>query len=580
MVSVREESNLMDNLLERYEIEDLTQTFWVEKERDNVDAWQHYLVRAESGHGEIKDFSLLAYEMVYAKERAEKEDRKLSYFPAPQPNTTLVVLVGESWEPIFQSIWAHNPQRLVPIVNEKYPNRQAESSDAKTSGSDYWAGIRHWLQKLLKQQPHGDRWNLSGDFLPQIVENSQGIQPENSFLSVKDDPDEVFRFLQEHLGRCLLDDPTCRIVVDITGAKKTMVAGAFMFAAYNNVEICYVDTERHRNGRPYGYSCCFRVVSNPMKTFFLQSWDKLGKLYDQYDFSGALNLLPEDETFPQIENLRRFLMLCHYWETRQWPLGWEIVAENLPEDLDPHVPLVVQELHKFMPQAEASELKPDLFFNPKHVVIYVHDELHRVHRLLSIKESYREAFSRAYAVYETLFKARVILLFTKSLIEVLPVIWDKESSKYVPKQANGRSIPADPTQSWYDACLKACLTMQSHSARELLKGAEQIAKWKNKRFQLSLVASDSLPSLAEGLNPGRYLREKRNAITHSYMPVAEDDVEKVVNLTQRSFDDYQAWVKWAQHPEKVVVDKKSNYFVPSWVELKQIIDLHFIPVES
>jgi len=45
--------------------------------------------------------------------------------------STLVILVGESFEPLLQTIWAYLPQRLVPVVNEFYGDKDPHSRQHK-----------------------------------------------------------------------------------------------------------------------------------------------------------------------------------------------------------------------------------------------------------------------------------------------------------------------------------------------------------------------------------------------------------------------------------------------------------------
>ena len=566
-------------------LEEMTQYFWDQKDDKENDFWDLYLTQAEIDTG-TKEKSLLAYEMAYADTQQDADEKPR--LPLLHNNTTLVILVGESLEPLFQSIWAHNPKRLIPVVNEHYP--PTEGSHGPVDGIVHWATVRNLLKKMLKRPSRDGEWQLILDTLPEIknekTKNQTPKRSQNIYKSVQDDPDVIFTYLQGQLRDDLLN-PNCRVVIDITGAKKTMVAGAFMLAAYSDARICYIDTEQHsENGRPYGFSCRFRTVANPVKKLSLQNWDKLGELYDQYNFSSALNLIPEqkDEKVNEtIEPLRHFLCMCHYWEIGQLALAWE-EAKQLPDNLKPYIPLAVKELHDCWPQPKSKETTDTLFNETRNVVIYAYDELYRVCRLKSKKKSYRDAFGRAYAVYETLFKARVINLYINKQVQVLPVKkWDKQLKTNIPLHENTAPQLATLEQPWYENGLKACMGMSSEAARKLLRQKSVVEKGeKNRWFQMNWTATSSLQSLGDDeLNPGKVLRDKRNEITHTYMPVTEGDVDKAIVLAQSNFANYL--LGWVNLPQKISLDgldNKENYRVPKWKLLRGICNLHFIPVES
>ncbi|MBX3055860.1 MAG: hypothetical protein KF770_05240 [Anaerolineae bacterium] len=549
----------MAELLDPTDLEELTRHYWQTKDKSSNDSWDEYLICAESDR-EKKDYSLLAYEMAYADSRRNTQDKTKRYLPPLYSNTTLVILVGETWEPIFQSIWAHNPQRLVPVVNKQYPNRSKNlnhCSGALVDGNDYWNGISDMLQKLLRLPPRGEAWKLL-DRLPTVTLNSN--QAANNYQPVEDEPEQVFSFLQTHLRTDLLN-PDCQVVVDITGAKKTMVAGAFMLAAYSHAQICYVDTDRHYTGRPYGYSCHFRTVSNPIKALALQTWDKVGKLYDQYDFAGALNLLPDHETFPQIADLRCFLSMCQDWESRQLQSAWES-ADKLPDHLKRYIPLAVKELHQYMPQSGETALKPDLFADAPTVVIYAYDELYRVQRLKSMRGAYRDAFSRAYAIYETLFTARLVSLFRNCELDTSSLNTHLQSSD----------------ENWQSIVMTLLIKMQSYKAREILQGRK--AKTRDGRYQIETKwnrQSGSPGFLPLELSP-KELKDKRNDITHSYMPVTKDDVNDIIRLTLLNFDNYLK--EWATPSNLEGLERETYYQLPNWKQLREICNLHFIPVQA
>ena len=69
------------------------------------------------------------------------------------------------------------------------------------------------------------------------------MEPPKLLNLTPDRPDAVFQGLCEHV----LPDRQAgkRVIVDVTGAKKSMVAGAFLFAAYADMPISYVDFDEY-----------------------------------------------------------------------------------------------------------------------------------------------------------------------------------------------------------------------------------------------------------------------------------------------------------------------------------------------
>ena len=85
------------------------------------------------------------------------------------------------------------------------------------------------------------------------------------------------------------------MVIDITGAKKSMVAGAYLLAAYANLDVTYVDFAKYspRDGRAFGYTCQIGTLENPYQIFRISEWQRARELYGQYAFRAALDTLEE-----------------------------------------------------------------------------------------------------------------------------------------------------------------------------------------------------------------------------------------------------------------------------------------------
>lgn len=418
--------------------------------------------------------------------------------PAPSgKRLTLVILVGLTFEPLLQSIEVHRPQRVIPILNTVYGDSRAAAPNAPKrdacSGQDHWDDLSYYIQLL-------PCYNESPFELPTTLE------------TVTDSPESVYRFLRDNQTlQADLKDADCNVVIDITGAKKTIVVGAFLFAAYSNAKIRYLDATVFKNlTQPYGYSCHYLTVNNPIRSLAIGHWEQFELRYAQYDFEGAqqsLLLIMQLEQAPEAiyEVLNLFLTICDLWEQGQ--LGRANVYRKKLQGLSAHVgglvPNTVAKLGPFWQDANTTTtLKPrtnvDRFLaSPTHVHLYAQDELLRSRRLAGIENAkglekkapthnmrvnYRAAFTRAYAVHETLINSRFM----------------------VSPRTGNRLI--------------------NHAGKTL-------DELKNR---------DALPEVDRAtlqLNPE--LAKIRNQVTHSYFPISRENASASIEQAQNNLDGYE-----------------------------------------
>lgn len=337
----------------------------------------------------------------------------------------LVLLVGHSFEPLLQSVCVYQPAEVVPILNDQYSPRLRGAT---------------MYQRLMKLLPELQRNGL--------VKHEIALRPCHPLPLGEDTPSDVFRFLLAELKH---DWEQKTIVIDITGAKKSMVAGAFFFAAYSNARISYVDFDQYDEdyGRPYGCTCRIDLLANPYRDFRLRDWAEVRRLYGKYAFAAAKRLLQTlhrdmlesrffDADGPEIRATKHLLTVMEMyaaWDNGEYNLAWETITRADPplpaQLLAEGVPRAVHELAGCWPQAppnsdaataakEVLEMHyalkhgiphPGLsiFALPQVLLMYVEDELAKVKRLSAEKEDYRAAFLRAVALDEFLLKARLTL---------------------------------------------------------------------------------------------------------------------------------------------------------------------------
>ena len=366
-------------------IKRITKKFWEEFEPSKIDDAMHFYVLEKQKRLDGK--SLLEAELEYAR----SEGRLTSH-----PCETLVLLVGFSLEPLLQSVCVYRPHKIVLILNEQgYPPEE-------------WHVFANHIKDaigLLEQRnllPHSPK-------LP-------GKDGKVGYPAA-DDPSAVFQTLIE-----VLHDET-DVVIDVSGGKKSMVSGAYLYAAYAEARISYVDFDEYdpQNRRPYGYSCRIGELSNPYQTFVLREWERMRALYEQYQFREARAILHSmssvmtqvvPQSGPPIQMLQAFLEFYEKWDSGDYRGAKQFASEqNLPSF---ERPSAVTDLGD-----KWFEISGNDFTKPKHfygdldgVKVYVADELARIRRLIDYSEDYRSAFLRAGGVNEIVMVARLVRLVT------------------------------------------------------------------------------------------------------------------------------------------------------------------------
>ncbi|MCA9874424.1 MAG: hypothetical protein KC441_12235 [Anaerolineales bacterium] len=518
----------------------MTQIYWqLLAEGNRQEAMEFYLRQAKL-YGEPIENSLLECEMGWAKEQND--------LPQPHLQTTLVILVGDSFEPLLQSIWAYNPTKLVPVVNEYYGDKDEKSTAHKT-GQAQWDDLRDWITMLLQK-----------------TGRKQFLVPKEPAM-VTDNPTEIFEHLRQKLQDDLSDTGT-RVVIDITGAKKTMVTGAFLLAAYSKTEINYIDVgEYDDQKRPFGFSCEFSTVANPLNDLFLQSWDRVKRHYRRYDFDGALASLPDAASLPGdgLKQLRHYLEIYDLWEN-----GRLYEAKEKADGLSKNVPATVSLLGSYWPKPGASRLNSKFFEDPMNIILFAEDELRRAKRLQQHGLA-KAAFTKAYALYETLLTARIVALYESNQIKLISP--DKDTR------------PLFKVQDEFDWFVDL---PAANTTNLLTKGTQ---KW---HFQYEGV--DYKPTFSHRIRksclPQQTLKKTRNLVTHTYFPVIPQIIADAIALAQKNIQDYQTHWATMHDPQlkikegktenmmlelisgtKSIKIKEDDFLVPEWEALMYLCEL-------
>lgn len=390
--------------------------------------------------------NLLPPEMECAQQQVEECD-------------TLVLLIGFSEDPLLQTIWKYRPQRIVLILNFKYCDNEGKEQTGKRRADEWVEYIQFMGQQGFCHQSAIPRFD-----------KSNGERRDIAIATEEAKPDWVFRELRDRL----LPDQRARkrIVVDITGAKKNMASGAFLFAAYAWADISYVDFEDYhpRKRRPLGYTCRIGTQPNPYRILGLRDWERVQKLYEQFAFGSAAaeveRLLKEMRSGPSsvagvgtyfsdkqcqaVERFETVLSVFDKWDNGDYTSAWQqwttaedngrLSLQRQMQDF-PLPPAIAYLGSREWPSSEGKtageERKPaseflkehrklkcgdttpeDSIFNHPHLLlVYAFDERDKICRLIRYQNDYRSAFLRSAGLDELLLKARVAILWLADQVD-------------------------------------------------------------------------------------------------------------------------------------------------------------------
>ncbi len=458
---------------------------------------------------------------------------------------TLVLLVGHSPEPLLQTIGVFQPRRVVLILNQWYGSQPGRARGEELAG---W--IRQWLAPRLP-------W-----------------RPDLEIHEVTDRPDTVFQALSEHV----LEDRRAGkpVIVDITGAKKSMDAGAFLFAAYADLPISYVDFDDYDETyrRPFGFHCRIGTLTNPYDAFRLREWERVRRMVEGYHFRAAAETLAEivaQEHNPAAKRLLAVVRFYEAWDDGDYGRAGRLLIELLSE-LPTFTPPAAVELLSgiwpgvsptLAPQAAAEQLLQQharlrtapnsIFDSDARLLAYAHDEVARIERLVGASEDNRSALLRAAGLDELLLKARWLRLWRRGWVD----IWDGDGRQHLGRPAD--LATAGQRTSIYSALL-------DHQGTDLMRWTLQRA-WPKAQTMGNRTAPFLKIETGRGVNrsvfalrpaaeapilqdyargtglTGETLTDLRNQAIHMYLGATQAIAQAAVRLVRANLADFQA--HWA-----------------------------------
>lgn len=456
---------------------------------------------------------------------------------------TLVLLVGHSPEPLLQTISVFQPRRVALLLNQWYGQERGQARGAELAG---W--IVQWLAPMLPQAP--------------TLEVHE----------VADRPDAVFQALSDHV---LADRQAGKpVIVDITGAKKSMDAGAFLFAAYADLPISYVDFDDYDETyrRPFGFHCRIGTLANPYDAFRLREWERVRRMVEGYHFRAAAETLTEIVAAEHNPGAKRLLDVVRFYEA--WDDGDYARAGRLLADVQHELPAFTPPVAvpllsgiwpsvspALTPQAAAVQLLQQherlrwmagsIFESNDILLAYARDELARIERLVGANEDNRSALLRAAGLDELLLKARWLRLWRQDWIDA----WDGADRRLGSLRAMG-----DPGLA---GALREALV--NYQGTGYMRRALQRAPADDRRpggppsylkievgptyarEQYRLRPASAAPTLADyeratGLT-GETLTELRNQAIHMYLGATQAIAQAAVKLAAANLADFE--VQWA-----------------------------------
>jgi hypothetical protein len=541
-----------------------------------------------------------------------------------KPVHTLAFTVGESFEPLLQVVCVLRPKRVVLILNRHYGvarNRVSGSVQGKK------------LQDLIKQLHKVA--DIPDDIRPALIDDEK-IVPR---VLKQDTPTCVFRVLHEEMQKLEAQPSEAQPsedftnVVDITGAKKSMVVGAFLYAAHSGLPITYVDFDEYdtQRGKPYGYTCRIGEIANPYEAFHLRDWEQVRRLYESYSFRNARALLGEPATggnsgtgilgamsrtlggdggeplFDKndIERVMRLASLLEMYEA--WENGDYAAAKRLRDSFNPPlpsevVPWSVEELGDVWPATTgasdartaadtllrahlalkqgASKPSDSLFAQPARLLAYIRDELAKIERLIVKNEDYRSAYLRAAGLHEFLLKARLALCWLNNVLEAKPTgasAWQPIATALGAAGNEAFASLMDESSEW-----KLRRTLQTTAPSEInVKGgnirrsiaAPSLDPYSN---GLLLDLATAVYTDAAGNSAPLFVRLRGEAIhTHLYIP--RSVAEAALDLVRAAVTEFET--NWLEHFHPGTLGRMADKLVeaPSWAQLCKVCELTFLP---
>lgn len=557
-------------------------------------------------------------------EAARKDEGKRLPDDAEKADT-LVLLVGFSFEPLLQSVCAYKPKKILLVLNDVY----SENIDGQMVGD--------WLTKLIRKLPAELLPEQPQEIGAQEINESTG---EEQFVTQPAQPEKVFQFLIDQLLRNPQADKNGRIVIDITGAKKSMVTGAYLFGVLaTNCTLSYVDFDAYEpeRFRAYGYSCRIGKIGNPYQSFQIANWRRVQERYNHYALGEAAKLLDdiianlgqanlfkrkkgneirEENKIPEelvkLEKLKKILEFYAKWDAGDIPQAYDQwISEIKPLEID--APMAIQVLGPAWKKLElnASPSTATGDFAESHgamdkwaallgtnhwqaMLAYALDELAKIQRIFKLQGDARAAFIRAANLHEYTLKARLLIL--ANIEKGIQVTSGRLNDLF--------------RIAFFQASRAIMYCMNPNApdfSASFLEGKRRLKvgfKPKDGLAGLNINMPpdwDRILETGEGDEEEPFLlvdqfREVRNSAVHSLSVISENDADHAVRFIEKDWDNLlDPWAKLLtpKHLDNTILDQfekaevlgkklrgDTRFGLPLWKDLlgKNLRGIDFLPI--
>lgn len=545
-----------------------------------------------------------------------------------EPVHALAMTVGDSFEPLLQTVCVSRPQRLILILNRAYAGDRPGIDQGQalcrlvkrlSAAPDLPDDLRPSLKDqafdpVELRQPSGDLWLRATNQHFDLIEIAE------------DTPTEVFRALMLAFRSAEAQPPAGYVnAVDITGAKKSMVAGAFLYAAHSQLPITYVDFDKYNPDfhRPYGYTCRIGKIADPYEAFRLREWEQVSQLYARYDFRGARELvlaihqtmdhglsgegarraLYDPVELQHVIRLTQVLEMYGAWENGDYRGAKRICdafSPALPPDIVPGAILVLGDSwpdttgiadvevaartlldqHLILKRG-AGRPADSIFGQPVKLLTYVRDELAKIERLITKNEDFRSAYLRAAGLHEFLLKAHLAICWLNGALEVKPkgaADWQSITAWGSDEQRKAFDSMLEESTEWkFRRTLKSdppeAHNVSGGNVRR--SGTEPVLRSfsEGQPLDLDAVVYQSDPDD----QPTSVFVKLRGEAIHTHLHIPCHVAEAALHLAALAVEEFEN--NWLEHfhPGIIQAGKDQRVECPHWSELCKALELDFLP---
>jgi hypothetical protein len=366
--------------------------------------------------------------------------------------------------------------------------------------------------------------------------------------------------------------------VDITGAKKSMVVGAFLYAAHSGLPITYVDFDRYSSewGKPYGYTCKIGQLADPYEVFGLRNWERVRQLYDRHNFRDAIGLIegiPDQQEIGILEVMSRnlegnqersklydtgdqekvgqlldVLRMYEAWDSGDFQGALQLV-HGLPEQVAPSVVTTLGNSWPLVTDAENVHWPIEIYIDAEKLTIYAYDELKRIERLIQYRQDFRSAFLRAGGLSEVLMTARIVAFIQDSSVKNAFLDALSQRTPTAEKMFKSLLQPVGASIALND------LGLRNAPKTSVTIGNRMIDWWQHTQH------------FADATGWQTFL-DRRNVLTHRYVAVSEALAQDALRFTTANLEDFTG---------KSLESLEVTAHAAEWKELSRLLELDFLP---